>query len=266
VNGTPPPPGSTSRETYSSPAGPAAAQPREQMVRIDLPARKPVVTYTLIAVTAVIFLLQLASQSLFGGDLLLALGAKVNSYIRAGELWRLFTPMFLHVTILHIAFNMYALFVLGPGLERQFGPWRYLALYLLSGFTGNVMSFIFSSAASAGASTAIFGLLGGQIVLVYQNRQLFGGRFRSILFNTVFIAAVNLIIGLSPGIDNWGHLGGLIGGTLFAWFAGPLWRVEGLYPTYKLVDRRGVNQALLAALGVAILFAAAFVLALTRSG
>lgn len=240
------------------------AAPPEGLVRVNLPVHKPVVTYTLLGLTVVVFLLQTASQYLLGNDLPLLVGAKINAYIRAGELWRLITPVLLHGSILHIGFNMYALYILGPGLERPFGPARFLALYLLGGFAGNVLSFIFSPAVSVGSSTAIFGLLGAQGVFVYQNRRLFGGRTRTILFNTITIAAVNLVIGLSPGIDNWGHLGGLIGGTMFAWLAGPRFELEGLYPRYNLVDRREKPQVVLAAVGVAGLFAALFFLVLSR--
>ena len=80
-----------------------------------------------------------------------------------------------------------------------------------------------------GASTAIFGLLGAEAVFLIQNREVFAGRFRSAIGNIIFIAAINLfIIGSLPGIDNWGHIGGLLGGLIFTSFAGPLWEVEGI--------------------------------------
>ena len=121
---------------------------------------------------------------------------------------------------------MYALVVFGAGLERYFGRWRYLLLYLLGGFTGNVLSFLLSSGYSVGASTAIFGLVGAQGVFLYQNRKLFGNQFGRAIGNVLFIVAVNLVLGLTPGIDNWGHVGGLLGGLIFTWFAGPVWQVE----------------------------------------
>ena len=107
---------------------------------------------------------------------------------------------------------MYALYAIGPGLERYYGRSRYLLLYILAGFAGNVASFLISPQTSLGASTAIFGLLGAEGVFLYQNRQLFGPAAKRSLTNVIMIAAVNLMIGLSPGIDNWGHVGGLIGG------------------------------------------------------
>jgi rhomboid protease GluP len=208
-------------------------------------------------ITIVIFLLQLATQSSTGlSDLPATLGAKVNPLIESGQLWRLITPVFLHGSILHIAFNMYALLAIGAGLESHYGHGRFLALYLLSGFTGNVASFLFSSAPSLGASTAIFGLLGAEGVFLYQNRRLFGPTAQRALVNIVVIAVINLIIGLSPGIDNWGHIGGLIGGTLFAWFAGPVLRVEQGYPALELVDQRRSITAITVFTLVWLLFAA----------
>ena len=216
---------------------------------------RPYVTYTLIGICIALFLLQMLSQLLFNGtDWPFLLGGKINEYILAGELWRLFTPMFLHGSILHIAFNMYALFNFGPGLELHYGRWRFLGLFILSGFAGNVISFMFSPNPSLGSSTAIFGLLGAEGVFLYHNRTLFGDFARRALTQVVMIAGVNLLIGMSPGIDNWGHIGGLIGGTLFAWFAGPILRREGFIPPYRLIDQREQRDVILAGSGVAMLF------------
>ena len=85
------------------------------------------------------------------------LGAKVNELILAGQVWRLITPILLHASILHIGFNMYALFVIGPQLERFYGHGRFLLLYLIAGFTGNVLSFVLSPNPSLGASTSVLG-------------------------------------------------------------------------------------------------------------
>jgi rhomboid protease GluP len=160
----------------------------------------------------------------------------------------------LHGSIIHIGFNMYALFYIGPTLERFYGRWRYLGLFILSGFGGNVISFMFSPNPSLGSSTAIFGLLGAQGVLLYQNREIFGSIARRALSQVILIAVVNLVIGLTPGIDNWGHIGGLIGGTLFAWFGGPLLQKQGLFLPYTLRDARGNREAVLAGTGVGVLF------------
>jgi rhomboid protease GluP len=215
---------------------------------------RPYVTYVLIGICVVVYLLQAATSYILKIDIPAAMGVKDNNLIMQGQVWRLFTPIFLHGSILHIGFNMYALFYIGPTLERFYGRRRYLVLFILSGFTGNVISFMFSQYQSLGSSTAIFGLLGAQGVLIYQNREIFGNIARRALSQVILIAVVNLIIGLTPGIDNWGHIGGLIGGTLFAWFGGPLLQPQGLFPPYSLMDARGNREAILAGVAVGALF------------
>jgi rhomboid protease GluP len=211
-------------------------------IMLKLPEVKPYVTYILLGITVLIFIFQLGTEYLLQTDYLVLYGAKINQMIAQGELWRLFTPMFLHGSILHIAFNMYALSKIGPRLERYYGHWRFLALYILSGFGGNVFSMMFTDAPSLGSSTAIFGLIGAQGVFYYHNREIFGTAFRQALNGIITIAAFNLVIGLSPGIDNWGHIGGLIGGIIFAWLSGPILDVVGVYPDLSLDDRRGTIE------------------------
>jgi rhomboid protease GluP len=178
-------------------------------------------TFAIIGFTAVIFLLQSASNALLGGDLLLALGAKVNQAIANGQIWRLVTPIFLHLGILHIGVNMYSLYIIGPPVERLFGLPRMLIIYLLSGISGVAFSLAFSSAPSAGASGAIFGLLGALGAFLFLHRTLFGRAGSIQLRQIVLVAVLNLAIGLSPGIDNWGHLGGLVAGLALAYVIGP---------------------------------------------
>lgn len=232
--------------------------PPPQSVRVPMPRSTPYVTYSIIGITVFIFILQLATQALTGVDLPVALFIKSNELIRAGQVWRLLTPALIHddhIPYLHILFNMYALYVFGVGLERHFGRGRFLLLYILGAFAGNVASFIFTAANSLGASTAIFGLLSAEGIFLVQNRRLFAGQFRSAIGNIIFIAAINLFfIGSFPGIDNWGHVGGLFGGLIFAWFAGPLYEIEGVYPDYRLVDRRSFSGIITGAAVVILIF------------
>jgi rhomboid protease GluP len=137
-------------------------------------------------------------------------------------------------------------------------------LYVLAGFAGNVTSFIFSPANSLGSSTAIFGLIGAYGVFLYQNRELLGGRGRRGLINIITIAVINLVIGMTPGIDNWGHIGGLIGGVLFAWIGGPKLKVELNYSSVRLEDQRQAGDALKAGLVVALVFGGILAAALLR--
>ena len=223
-------------------------------IPVKLPDMRPIVSYSLLVFTVFIFLLQSAGELFFQTDILVLYGAKINQKIFQGELWRLFTPVFLHGSILHIGFNMYALHILGPRLERYYGHWRFLMLYLLSGFGGNVFSMLFTEAPSLGSSTAIFGLVGAQGLFYYQNRKIFGPAVRQAINGIITIAIVNLIIGLSPGIDNWGHIGGLIGGVIFAWLAGPLLEIKERYPILVLDDQRGTSEVLQGAVIVAVFF------------
>ena len=229
--------------------------PAPQAVRISVPQSAPYITYSIVGVTVLIYLVQLATRLFLQRDIPAEILEKSNGLIRAGELWRLLTPALLHGPIMHIAFNMYALLALGTGLERYFGRGRFLLLYLLGAFSGNVASFLFTPVPSLGASTAIFGLLGAQGIFLYQNRKLFAGQFRSAIGNIIFIAAINLfIIGSLPGIDNWGHIGGLLGGLIFTSFAGPLWEVEGIQPAYHFVDRRPAREVIIGAATVLLIF------------
>lgn len=245
-----------------APAGPAAHPdaPHQPPADIDilpsdLPQQTAWVTYTILALTVLVYLAQQGSLFLYQVDIPAGLGMKVNDLIARGQFWRLFTPMLLHGDLLHIGFNMYALHAIGPNLERYFGRTRFILLYLLSGFAGNVLSLAFTAQNSLGASTAIFGLLAAQGVFVYQNRALFGQGSRAILNRILYLGLINLVIGLQARIDNWGHIGGLLGGLGYAWFAGPLLTWEGLYPRIRLIDRRAALNTLTAALVVGLVFA-----------
>jgi|WetSurMetagenome_2_1015567.scaffolds.fasta_scaffold63329_2 rhomboid protease GluP len=234
--------------------------PQPQQVRVAVPNARPVVTYSIIGFTVFVYLLQLAGVYLLKYDVVAALGLKVNSLIRAGQIWRLITPVFLHDSslpygLLHIGFNMYALFIYGRGLEARFGHWRFTLLYFLGGYAGNVLSFLVTPAPSLGASTAVFGLLAAEGMFILQNRQLFGGRATRALMNILYIAGINLLIGFSTsGIDNFGHIGGILGGILFTWFGGPRWKLEGFMPSVKLIDEREGHGALSGSVAVLLFF------------
>ncbi len=240
------PPGASSG--VSHPSSPA----RKVIVRPI--TNKPYATYTIMAITVAIYFLQIGTEYLFKIDFPAALGIKINDLIMRGQYWRLITPVFLHGSMLHIAFNMYALYLFGPGLERYYGRFRFLALYFLSGFGGNVFSMMFSPAPSLGSSTAIFGLLGAQGVFIHHNRKMLGNKASRALTSIISVAVINLLIGLSPHIDNWGHIGGLIGGVSFAWLAGPLLGLEGIPPELRLSDQRSREDIRLALIVVPLFF------------
>ena len=253
-----------------------------RMVRVKRNLARPIITYVILGLTILIYLFQemskagilrepfMALGSLIMGsqlmdllitqsgsqDLPLLIGAKISPLIVAGQYWRLITPALLHASLAHIGFNMYALFAIGPSLESHYGRWRYLALYLLGALGGNILSFWLSTGLSVGASTAIFGLVAAQGVFIYQNRALFGAQARKMLNNVIFIVAINLMLGLTGGIDNWGHLGGLLTGLAFAWFAGPLLAVDFSHIEPELIDRRSQASSWLIAILVAFILAA----------
>ena len=247
MNSTPP--------TTPEQPGPQPVQNRIP-VTFRLSKSKPWVTYSLLAITVLVYALQYFSQVFFKYDYPALLGEKINQLILAGQVWRLITPVLLHANILHIGFNMYALFVLGPGLEQHYGHKRFLVLYLVAGYAGNVLSFLLSANPSLGASTAIFGLVATQVVFIYRNRMLFGDRARGMLINLGVVVAINLLLSLQPGIDIYGHLGGLVGGLIFAWVDGPHYQVQQTLNGLELKDVQSGHELLWGTLLSAGLFTA----------
>lgn len=247
-----------------SPTTPEDLPPR---FTVRLPQRWPYVAYTILGLTVLVYLVQmLTTQGLldigpsrcpyfFSPDLPACYGLKINEFILAGQYWRLISPILLHGSLLHVGFNMYALSVLGPELERHLGHWQFLALYLTSGFAGFVASFLLTASPSLGASTAIFGLLAAQGVFIYRNQHVFGPRAKLVLRSLINISLINFFIGLAPGIDNWGHFGGMLGGLLFTWIAAPEYRVAGEGPQYELENQKPESAALWATLITIVLFA-----------
>jgi rhomboid protease GluP len=235
----------------NTPSGEPPAAPAPQRVRLAMPQTGPYVTYSIIGITILAYLIQISPY----GSLFIKAFIKSNELIREGQLWRLITPALLHGGFTHIVFNMYALLSFGQSLERHFGHGRFLLLYLLGAFAGNVMSFLMTNANSLGASTAIFALVGAEGVFLLKNRKLFAGQFRSAIGNIIFIVFINLfIIGSLPNIDNWGHIGGLVGGLMFSWFASPIWEVEGIAPLLQLVDQRPTREVITGAALVVLVF------------
>ena len=192
----------------------------------------PTLTYVFIGACLAVFFLEIGygfwRYNTWTGSqnttVLVDLGAKVNQYILLGEWWRLFTAMFLHIGVMHLLFNMWALFAIGRLVEAYFGHVRYAIIYLLGGLFGSLASYAFSPSVSAGASGAVFALTGATAVYFFRYRDNFGSHGRAVLQNMLFIIVINLAFGFAgSGVDNWGHIGGLVGGLLLAW---------GLLPQY----------------------------------
>ncbi len=169
------------------------------------------VTFALIAVNVAIFLVT-AVQARSGVDMrgssVYLDGTLAPSLVASGQWWRLLSSGFLHLSVLHVALNMLSLYFLGVGLERILGRWRFLAVYLLAllGGSASVMLFTTPLSTAAGASGAIFGLMGG-LVVVFR-------RFRYDMRQLLLVLAVNLYLSFQlSGISWQAHLGGLVVGA-----------------------------------------------------
>ncbi len=175
----------------------------------------PYVTYLLLGLNIAAYLIMTGTGLLFGLNQtkqLIIFGAKVNELIAYGQYWRLLTAMFLHIGIMHLFFNSYALFAYGPTVEKLYGKLKFALVYLVSGLTGSLFSYVFSPYPAAGASGAIFGLMGSLLYFRRRRKDIYQRVFGPRL---MIIIAINLFYGfVQPGIDNWGHIGGLVGGYL----------------------------------------------------
>jgi rhomboid protease GluP len=217
-------------------SGEASPIPQPTQVRVRLPRSEPRVVWVLLGLNVLIYLLScLLSQNLVNPSsaVLELLGWKDNELIAGGEYWRLLSATFLHGNLVHIFFNGYSLYALGPEGERIYGSQRFLALYLLAGLAGSVASYAMTPGPSVGASGAIFGLIGGLAVFYYVNRQTLGEAGRAQLQSMAAVLMINLFIGFSASgvIDNFAHLGGLAGGALAGLALAPRFSVDTrLYP------------------------------------
>jgi membrane associated rhomboid family serine protease len=171
---------------------------------------RPTVTYALIGINAAVYVLGYLLAA-GGTDLLRDYGMWPVGIAVSGEWWRLLTAAFLHSGLLHIGFNMYVLYLLGPPLERALGAGRFVTLYLVAALGGSVASYATSppNTLSVGASGAVFGLMAAILVV--------GRRFRHDVSQVAFLLAINLVIGfVVPNIDWRAHLGGAAAGAAMA--------------------------------------------------
>lgn len=170
----------------------------------------PMITYMLIAMNVIFYVVPL----LFGQySNIIEQFCIHGPSIRAGQYYRLITGIFLHGNLLHLAFNCYALYVIGGQLESFLGKIKFLIIYLIGGLSGALFSMIFGgNYASIGASGAIFGLMGSLVYFGYHYRVYLGNVIKSQIIPLII---TNLFLGyLISGIDNSAHVGGLIGGAI----------------------------------------------------
>jgi membrane associated rhomboid family serine protease len=152
-------------------------------------------------------------------NVIVTAGGQYNVLVAQGQIWRIFTAMFLHFNLLHIGLNMFSLFLIGGVVEMMFGKWRYLVIYLGSGIAGGILTFYISplNTLAAGASGAIFGVFGALGVFYILNRQALGRYGGGAITQWLFWLGLNLVFGFSqPGIGIWDHIGGLVAGMIIA--------------------------------------------------
>ena len=217
--------------------------------------RRSGVTQALIAANVAVFVAMLVTRRPTANDVLLDFGALYAPLPRS-EWWRLITAMFVHIGPLHLLFNMYALGIFGPAIESRYGRARFLAMYFSAGFLGSAASLLFTSGNNvrAGASGAVFGILGAWIAFFVRHRNARGASDQ--LRSLFFLVGINLFIGVSLGgrIDNFAHLGGLVGGF-----------VTGMALEQSVRRRRPAEQQMIAVGGYALVIAGG-VVALMASG
>ncbi|XP_031379906.1 RHOMBOID-like protein 10, chloroplastic isoform X2 [Punica granatum] len=186
-----------------------------------------------ILVLNVLWVLLLSTEKIYAGQLatqgkMMFWGAKINSLIDKGQIWRLVTSSFLHANAVHLMINCYSLNSVGPSVETISGPRRFLTVYFTSAIASSAMSYWFSRGPAVGASGAIFGLVGSLAMFTLRHRRLIVGAEEDLkrISNVIIL---NMVIGLlSRDIDNWGHLGGLLGGVVASWLIGPAWKYNSM--------------------------------------
>jgi membrane associated rhomboid family serine protease len=194
----------------SSPATRIRPRPVRRAPGVALATGTAPVTKILIAINGAIYLLgaaQGAGLNNPGGSLYAKLWLDAPQ-LHNGGWWRLVTTMFLHASVLHIAFNMFALWFIGRPVEQYLGTARYIGLYFVSGLAGSAGALVQTPGVTVGASGAIFGILGAMLIIEWQvTGRLAGNAMTLIVINLAFSFAI-------PGISWGGHVGGLIGGIL----------------------------------------------------
>ena len=192
-------------------------QEREKYMRNN----KPIITYILIFINIVMFVLMyMLGNGSENTNTLIDFGANYILLTKAGEYYRLITSGFLHIGVIHLLLNMYSLYIVGSQVEYFYGKVKYIIIYLFSLIMGSLFTVALSSVntVSAGASGAIFGLLGSILYFGIKYRGYIGD---SLVNQIVPVVVLNLIIGFTtPGIGNAAHIGGLIGGYLISMAVG----------------------------------------------
>jgi membrane associated rhomboid family serine protease len=171
------------------------------------------VTLALIAINVGVVVVELGINGSFANNNVFLKGVLWGPFVADGDWWRLVTAMFLHANFLHIAVNMWSLYIVGTILEQAIGRWRFLLLYLVSGIAGSAGALVWSpTQPTVGASGAIFGILGALFILERRGSIQTGGQVAGMIVLNLVITFV-----FSSYISVGGHVGGLIGGVALMW-------------------------------------------------
>lgn len=222
--------------TYPSSNFETADPPPPPGVRLRLPTHPVRLTYVLIAINALVFV-----PTLLFGTLVYAVGGLIPGLVlQRWQIWRLLTAGFIHGDIMHIGFNMYALYIFGRQVERLFGSRRFALIYGTALLGGSVVVVLFNAQDSltVGASGAILGLLGALMAYFWRYQEtMLGARAR--LGNLITTALINLGLGLLPRVSLWGHLGGTLAGLAVGLMLVPHYKtVYGLQPHLDIMERQ----------------------------
>lgn len=176
-------------------------------------------TSIIIAINIIAFILTLFLNFKIGAgvleintSILYKLGGLVNIALLNNQFYRFITCMFLHGGVVHIFFNMYALYAIGPVVENVYGTKNFLIIYFISGLTASILNSFTLNGLAIGASGAIFGVLGAVLIFAYNAKGKMG---KGLLYNIIAVIFINIIIGVSiPNIDNKAHIIGLVSGIV----------------------------------------------------
>lgn len=185
---------------------------------------KPIATWLLLLANVAIWCAATFSGGTGDRQVLLDFGAMFGPLVAEGDYWRLFTTMFLHVGVEHLAFNCFGLLVFGSLVEKSYGRTRFLLIYFIAGLMGSVASYMFNSVVVAvGASGAIFGVLGALVIFFASQRKILGDSARRNMVGVLILALVNLGYGFTvTGVDNIAHIGGFVVGIVLGFELNPV--------------------------------------------
>ena len=196
---------------------------------ISVPFR-PLVTWVLLGINVVLWIVLNISGASDDPNVLLRFGAMFGPLVAKGEYWRLFSAMFLHVGLMHLVFNGFSLIIFGRIVESIYGKFQFLILYILAGLFGSAFSYMLNSIAiGIGASGAIFGVIGALVAFFFTQSRNSGKMSKANLYGILMLAGINLFYGLiTPGIDNWAHIGGFIAGVALGFSLTPRFQSANL--------------------------------------